>query len=109
MHRIPQLWDESWLRREYVSKRRSTAAIAMRLGCSPSAVTAALRRYGIKARGARLTTRKLHDRAWLHDAYIGERRSLADMAALLGCSAPTVATALRRQGIPVRPRRDRTT
>lgn len=45
---------------------------------------------------------ELADADWLRERYVGEGRSLDSVAALLGCERPSVAKALRRNGIAVR-------
>jgi hypothetical protein len=49
--KYPQLMDETWLRTEYVEKRRSTVEIGVEIGCSPAMVQVRLRALGIKMRG----------------------------------------------------------
>lgn len=45
---------------------------------------------------------RLHDAAWLRDAYVTRGRAMNDIAKELGCTRPAVSKALRRLGIPSR-------
>ena len=100
--RFPELSSVEFLRARYLDAGQSPAAIAAALGCSRSAVVAALRAAGVRrhvpSRAAELTEE------FLVDAYVRRGRSTTEIAAELGCGASTVARHLRRCGIPVRPR-----
>lgn len=45
--KYPELQDTTWLRREYVRRKRSAKAIAEQVGCSPATVSVTLTRRGI--------------------------------------------------------------
>lgn len=99
--RPPLLDDVGWLTAAYVTDGRSTSDIAAELGCSPAAVTAALRRHGIEVRGRGQARRfdKLEDVDWLKGRYVDDEASSADIAAELGCHPNSVLDALARHGI----------
>jgi predicted transcriptional regulator len=100
--RFPQLGSPAFLQSRYVEAGLTPTAIAEEIGCSRSAVVAALRAAGIRreapTRATGLTA------AYLVDAYVRQGRSTTDIAAEVGCGPTTVARHLRRCGIPVRPR-----
>jgi biotin operon repressor len=119
-HRIPRraahrrrfalLADEHELRRRYVELGESCPQIAADLGCSATAVRAALKAFAIprepRARIARSIAgrrdRRLNDADWLRRAYLDERWSMRRIADHLGCTIMTVHRALNRHGIPRR-------
>ena len=47
---------------------------------------------------------QLHDETWLRARYVHERLSTVAIAREVGCSPGAVNTALRREGIQIRPR-----
>ena len=49
---LPKLTDGGWLKAEYETGGRTTAAIAAELGCSPTTVAEALREHGIPVRSS---------------------------------------------------------
>lgn len=97
----PRLADRAWLEREYGTLRRSSEEIGAELGCSGTAVRQALHKHGIATRPGyrRLADPRLADPAWLTEQWTVRARSLADLAAELGCSDQTVRRALQRQGV----------
>ena len=101
MKRPPLLDDVGWLTAAYATDGRSTSDIAAELGCSPAAVTTALRRHGIEVRGRGQARRfdKLEDVAWLKGRYLDDEASSADIAAELGCHPISVLDALARHSI----------
>lgn len=100
--RFPELTSPEFLRARYVDAGESPSAIAAELGCSRSAVVAALRTAGIRRQAPSRATELTE--AFLIDAYVRQGRSTTEIAAQLGCGPTTVARHLRRCGIPVRPR-----
>lgn len=48
-----------------------------------------------------------YDREWLHQMYVVEQRSLAEIGVLVGKSSGAISNALRRAGIPARGRQER--
>ena len=55
MRKYKKLWDETWLRREYVNKRRALADIAQEIGCTAGAIRNALNRQHIPRRRYSIT------------------------------------------------------
>lgn len=102
MSRPVELDDPTWLRE--AAAGRSQRSIAAELGCSQSAVQAAMRRHGIRSRPSRRASRPvvLDDRDWVVRRYA--EASAGTIAAELGCARSTVISALRRHGIEVRDR-----
>ncbi len=100
--KYPELDDRAWLTGRYVTDGASLAVIADEVGCSPSAVSAALTRHGRPASGASRPG-QLDDRAWLTGRYVTDGASLAAIADEVGCSPTTVSAALTRHDIPTRP------
>ena len=98
--KYPKLDDRAWLTGRYVTDGASLADIADEVGCSRSAVSAALTRHGIPTRSA---PGQLDDRAWLTGRYVTDGASLAAIADEVGCSPTTVSAALTRHDIPTRP------
>lgn len=49
--RYPELSNKAWIVEQYEGQGLSTPQIAAQLGCNPGSVQAAMRRFGIKARG----------------------------------------------------------
>lgn len=101
--RFDKLEDVEWLRARYVDDEASSADIATELGCHPNSVLDALARHGIDRRTTYVGSADLDDVAWLTDRYIDRHWSTTRIADEVGCSAVTVALALRRHGIPARP------
>jgi DNA-binding CsgD family transcriptional regulator len=100
--RFAELSSAAFLRTRYLEAGESPSAIAAELGCSRSAVVAALRAAGIRrqvpSRATELT------KEFLVNAYVRQGRSTTEIAAELGCGPTTVARHLRRCGIALRPR-----
>jgi predicted DNA-binding protein YlxM (UPF0122 family) len=91
---------EEYLLREYVEKGRSANSIAVELGVSNGAVSAALERFSIPRRTGspnpglgRLTEERLRV------AYVEEGRSINSIATELGVSRSAVVNALERFGL----------
>ena len=99
--RIEQLYDSEWLRQ--AKDRRSSAEIAVLLGCSETTVRWALWRSQIPAgSGPPPRPRQLDDVTFLLQEYVTARRSATEIADEIGCSTSTVLHALRRHGLAVR-------
>jgi len=97
--RPAKLDDRTWLKRAYVTERRSLADIAAELSCSPNTVNLAITRLGLPRRrpGTKQFT-QLTDRPWLARQVKAGRRT-ADIAAEIGCQSYVLLRALRRYGI----------
>lgn len=91
--------DETWLRREYVEKGRTTYEIAEELGTTNKLVSDWLGNLGI-------STKKpaplYHDRDWLFDQYVTREKSLRQIAGELGVSYGPIQHWIHTHGIPVR-------
>ena len=105
---FPQLLDSMWLRDRYSKEEMSTEEIGAAIGCSSALVLRALTRNGIERRtpGVLRAGRRrsdiipeLRDLDWLRREYIERRRSPAEIAAQLNCSALTVISMLSRYGV----------
>jgi hypothetical protein len=48
--RVPELWDENWLRHHYVTLEKNSPEISEELGCSDTSVLNALKRFEIPRR-----------------------------------------------------------
>lgn len=83
---------------------QSTLALARRYACSPTTIAKYLRACGVALRSPRFTAIAVDAEA-LRRAYLGERRTIAAIAAQFGVSASTIGNKRRGYGIPVRPRR----
>ena len=92
-----ELKDQSWLLSQY--GKLSTPRIAEMLGCSPTAVNHALRRFGVELRepGRERGPAQLQDREWLEEQY--RDYTTHEIAKLIGCSQITVLKAMRRLDI----------
>lgn len=97
--------DRDWLVQAYVGDRGDIAAIAAMSNCSPAHVRDELRRLGI-----RRTRQAVLPEGWLalnadvlHQLYVVEQLTTAEVAAKAGGSQARVLAALRRAGIPARP------
>lgn len=119
MRRDPRLDDGEWVRRRYESDGASAAMIAEEVGCSQNAVRLALRRHGVRPRSAREArllaqarslgpelARALENSERLRLLYEERRMAASHIAALLGCSDELVLSALRRHGVPIRPKKE---
>lgn len=95
-----------FLEAEYVDGGRSAPSIAEEVGCDPSTVYAALRRYGIATRGASNAqtwrdTAELLDRSYLEDQHTEQARTPAEIASALGVPRRHVLDALTHHGLLV--------
>jgi len=98
-----ELTDEKWLRGEYVEKERTTAEIAEECGCGSATVRRWLKRHGIeRRRGGHPTPKKLDNEEWLREQYVGEERTISEIAEECSCGANTVRKWLNRHGIETR-------
>lgn len=82
---------------------QSTGALARRYACSPTTIAKYLRASGISLRSSRFASVAI-DVGALRQMYLGERRTIAAIAAHFGVSASTIGNKRRRYGIPIRPR-----
>lgn len=112
--RVPAPLPEGWVELTpellddlYVRDERTIAEIATRVGGSDARVQAALRRAGIRARPpGTVPARRLQPltKELLHRLYVEERLSAAKIAERVGGDPNRVLNALKRAGIPRRPK-----
>lgn len=92
----PHLHNRDWLYRQYVEEQRSLPEMADIVGCSTTAVFAALQRNGIPVRdraeagGLQVQYPQLRDRDWLWQHYVVEDLPASTIAELVGCSVALV-------------------
>jgi transposase len=92
----PKYKDKSWLREQYVNENQSTYDIAETCGCSDTTIRRWLDRHDIETRdsGQRITPRaadkRLADRSWLYEKYVGEDESSKEIAERCNCAEETV-------------------
>ena len=91
--RVMHLLTRELLLVEYIDKRRSTTDIAADFGCSGKAVGDALMRHGIPIRSQR-TYGPLLTVEFLKVEYVEKGRTVASIAADVGCSGQTVRVKL---------------
>lgn len=91
------------LRRLYLDQGLSQAAIAARIGCSPTTISNRLRRCGIVTRAGRFSGQPL-ERGLLERLYSDEALPLAVIANRFGVSVGTIHNWRRAYGIPTRAR-----
>ena len=82
---------------------QSTIILAHRYSCSPTTIAKNLRLCGITPRLSRFAPAQIEE-ATLRRLYLGERWTIAAIAAYFGVSASTVGNRRRRYSIPIRPR-----
>ena len=95
-----KLWEPGWLQGRF-DAGAGLRTIAAEVGCSVGAVRVAADKLGVQRRRAAQRA-ELRDPAWLSQAYLIDRRSMADIATELGVSGQAVSQALRRAGIVAR-------
>jgi len=96
-----ELDDIEWLS---VQDGATNVELARRLGVTAEAVSRARQRHGLRV-GVRRESRypQLDDREWLHERYVEQGMTQAELAAAIGCSRSAVALAMDRLGVPARP------
>ncbi len=104
---VDKLNDREWLYEQHVTLGRTRDEIAVMLGCTSGTVTRALRHHDIPvlktmARGGYVRQfNELYNHDWLYEQRVVKRKSLEEIAAIVGCTSNTVATHLKRWGITV--------
>lgn len=119
------LYNENWLRKQYIDEQRSAPDIGRELGCDTSAVTGRLKRFGIPLRTSQEAyaalrnkgwlprgssaprprsefKETLHNPDWLRRKYLEEELSSTQIARELGCSHVSVFWALKKHGLAAR-------
>lgn len=97
-----KLTNREWLEAEYVDKLRTLQSIADEVGCNKATVGRALKRLGIKRRKRTSKHALLNDKEWLLNAYVNDRRTIADIAREVGCTVGPVRDSLLALGIKTR-------
>jgi predicted transcriptional regulator len=100
---IPELYDEEYMRREYVEKGKNTPEIADDLGVTGTPVRNSLQRYGIELRSAGESladgnVTPLLDYDWLRQQYVVRQRTIYDIGDELEVAPSTVSGHLENHG-----------
>ncbi len=110
----PELWDEAWMREQYITQGKSQAEIAASLGCTRHSVLRAMKALGITARPPHTTAKlqgrssrrfsnwELADVEWLREYYEQQEQTMPEIAEMLGCSLTAVQRAIKKAGITPR-------
>lgn len=105
---VERLQDETWLREQYIEKRRSLPDIADEIGITPKGLFNWLDRHGIETRSiseSKLPSNaveRLHSEDWMREQYVEDQRTAVEISEDLNIGATTVYTWLERHGIGVR-------
>lgn len=101
--------DEEWLRKQYVSKEKSTKQIAQEFGYGSTTICDWLKKHGIGVRShgeavskAKTPDGLYTDKEWLKTEYIEKRKSVHQIADECGASRNTITTWLEKLGIGTR-------
>jgi predicted transcriptional regulator len=104
---VPELYDEEYMRREYIEKEKNTPEIADDLGVSTTPVRNWLRHHGIELRTSaesmadgNLTP--LTDSDWVKQEYVVRERTIYDIGDELGVAPTTVSRYIERHGFETR-------
>jgi transposase-like protein len=114
------LYDEDWLREQYVERERTTHEIGDEIGVADGTVGDWLDRHGIETRSAREanlvsehlyrdSTESLRDEEWLREQYCDQQKSQYEIADDLGVYRPTVDRWMDRHEIETRSQSDERT
>lgn len=109
------LWDEEWLREQYVELEKTTIEMAEDRDVCKNTVSEALGRFGIETRGEeeaqkkafeeKYSDRKYNDKDWLKHQYVTLGKGTPTIAEGNGWSNGTVRRALISHGIGTRTER----
>lgn len=110
-----QLNDRDWLYQKYWMDELSSTEVASIIGCEPSSVLKALKKFNILIRSNSEAHRgeknhrygkskywQLLDKEWLYKKYWVEEEPSTEIAMIIGCDPVSVRNGLRRFGIPLR-------
>ncbi len=97
-----QLQNKKWLYEQYVTKQRTLRDIGEDAKAEKSAVSRALKRFGINARVHTSKYPQLNDKEWLRRMYLDEYLSPRQIASLVGSTMGNVYSALTHSGIETR-------
>lgn len=96
--KFERLWDEEWLREQYVENGKTTKDMADICDCTDVWVYESLKRYGIETQ-RRGTDERLRDKDWLKEQYVKSGRTGVEIAKEVGCTSAAVYEWLKRHGI----------
>jgi hypothetical protein len=105
-HAARQVLTEKEFRRQYVDRHQSLYDIAKQTGFSRQTLTRLAAEYGIALRdGPQDYKRKgIIDRDWLYEQYVGQGRTLPDLAREKNMSTANMSRWAHHHQIPLRPR-----
>lgn len=101
-----KLQDVEWLKTKYVDELNTLQAIADIVGCNKQTVWRKLNKYGIKRRKSTSKYKLLNDKAWLHNAYVVEQRSIKQIAEDINTTPGNIHSHLQVLGIRTRDSRE---
>ena len=96
------LYNEEWVREQYLEKGKSTVEVAKEIGCDRTAVNGALKKFGIIARGRISKYELLRDKEWLKKKYVDEKLTLRDIAKLSDSTIGNIKCHLETMGLFIR-------
>jgi transposase-like protein len=101
----PKYRNEEWLREKYIKEGKTTREIADELDVVHSTVATWLNNHDIEATQGRAapSDSRLSDGEWLREQYVGERKTIQDIAEECDCSLDTARRKLISHGIETRP------
>ena len=104
--------NKKWLRRQYITMRKSACEIAEAIGISHKVILKYLRRYRIPIRTLSqaqevrnikaIQEKPYRDKNWLHEQYIDKEKSASAIAKECSVSGSLILHYLKRFNIPVR-------
>ena len=97
-----RLTDPEWVRKQYISDKKSTREIAKKIDCSRSAVQNWINKHGIDTSDRRNEPiLRLKDRQWLREQYVKKGKSGYEIADETGVCTTTVYKWIRVHGITI--------
>ena len=94
-----KLQDAAWLKEQYVDKCRTLSSIAEEVGCNKTTAERALKKFGIERRKRTSKHFLMHNKEWLYQQYVVEKRSMKDIAEEAGTTAGNIHDALETMGV----------
>lgn len=93
--------DKEWLRRKY--QNHTQEEIADMCGVARTTILRWMKRHSIETRdGWQQADGEYKDSEWLREKYVGEQRSIADLADECGVAKSTIRHWLKKFNIPIR-------
>lgn len=114
MTNLAKILTKKFLIKEYVKNRKTMQQIADMLGCSTTPVRDALKKYNIKIRSIREAQQlkskynKVLTKLFLIREYSKNKKSIYEIAKMIGCHGQTILNYLNKYNIPVRTRSEMT-